>query len=213
MTEEEFKQELLKINIIPTKEQLNLLDKYYHILIEWNNMMNLTAITEKKQVYLKHFYDSLTITKVINLNSHKKLLDFGTGAGFPGVVLKIFFPDLEIILIDALEKRVKFLNHVIEELNLKKIIAIHERVENISNQNFDIITTRAVANLPTLIKYIHKLLTPSTLFVPLKASVDQELKNANVLLKKYHLKLIKRETFYLPYENSLRNILIIKKTN
>ena len=86
MTEEEFKQELLKINIIPTKEQLNLLDKYYHILIEWNNMMNLTAITEKKQVYLKHFYDSLTITKVINLNSHKKLLDFGTGAGFPGVV-------------------------------------------------------------------------------------------------------------------------------
>ena len=116
MNKELFIKELKKLNIEITEDQLQKLNKFYELLVEWNEKINLTRITKKEDVYLKHFYDSLTITKVINLNEVETLCDIGTGAGFPGVVLKIMYPNLKITLVDALQKRVNYLNEII---NLK----------------------------------------------------------------------------------------------
>ena len=211
MSRDEFLIELKKLNIILTESQLNQLDKYYHLLVSWNEKFNLTRIIEQEEVYLKHFYDSLTIVKAVDLNKCTTLLDFGTGAGFPGLVLKIVFPHLNITLVDSLQKRVTFLNTVIEELNLENITALHERVENLNNKKYDIITTRAVANLPKLLDYTNKLITTTTLFVPLKANVDEEIVNSKEKLQKNNLEISKQVTFYLPKENSIRNILVIKR--
>ncbi len=212
MNKEEFIIELNKIGINPTDEQLSQLEKYYNLLINWNEKINLTRITLKEDVYLKHFYDSLTIAKVVDLNTKNSLLDFGTGAGFPGLVLKIFYKDLKVTLVDSLNKRIVFLNEVIKELNLKDIEAIHERVENINNNHYDVITTRAVANLKQLVVWTNKLIDKNTLFIPLKSHVDNEINDAKQILKKYKLSIIKKEEFNLPKEDSLRNILVIKKT-
>ena len=130
MNKEEFLEELAKIGIKPTEEQLSQLDKFYHLMLEWNEKINLTRITAEKEVYLKHFYDSLTLNKVIDLKNVNTLCDVGTGAGFPGVVLKIVFPNLRITLIDSLLKRVNYLNEIIKELKLQDIEAIHSRGED-----------------------------------------------------------------------------------
>ena len=116
MNKDEFIIELKKLNIILTDYQLNQLDQYYKLLIEWNEKINLTRITDEKEVYLKHFYDSLTLVKAIDLNQEVKLCDIGTGAGFPGIVLKIVFPNLKVTLLDSTEKKCKFLKIVIEKL-------------------------------------------------------------------------------------------------
>ncbi len=129
MTKEEFIKAIAKMNIDYTEEKLSKLEKYYELLVEWNKKMNLTAITDKKEVYLKHFFDSLTLTKVIDLNKEKSLCDIGTGAGFPGIVLKIFFPHLKITLIDSLNKRLIFLNEVVKVLKLENVELIHARAE------------------------------------------------------------------------------------
>ena len=129
MTISEFIEELKKLNIEPTQKQLEQLNRYYELIVEYNKVMNLTGITEKEQVYLKHFYDSLTIAKVIDLNKEESLCDIGTGAGFPGIVLKILFPNLKITLIDSLNKRIEFLKIVIKELNLNNIEAKHTKTE------------------------------------------------------------------------------------
>ncbi len=211
MTDKEFVEELLKLGIKIEKEQLNNLEKYYNLLIEWNKKINLTRITNREEAYLKHFYDSLTIAKVIDLSNEESLLDFGTGAGFPGLVLKIMYPNLKVTLVDSLQKRVNFLNEVINELDLKNIEAIHSRVEDLEKKHYDVITTRAVANLSKLIDYTNKLIDNDTKFIPLKSHVDDEINDALNKLKKYKLKIVKKEEFNLPKENSLRNILIIKK--
>ncbi len=211
MNQSKFIEEVKLLGIDITEKQLNLLEKYYELLIEWNNKINLTRIVEKEEVYLKHFYDSLTIAKVINLNNVQTLLDFGTGAGFPGIVLKIFYPNLKITLVDSLNKRVIFLNEVIKELKLDNIEAIHIRVEDLKDNHYDIITTRAVSNLKQLILWINKLITKNTLFIPLKAHVEEEIKEAQNLMNKNKIKIVKKETFNLPIEGSLRNILVIRK--
>lgn len=211
MNKEEFLEELKKLGITPTLHQLNQLEEYYKLLIEWNSKINLTRITEEEDVYLKHFYDSLTISKVVDLNNYSTLLDFGTGAGFPGMVLKIIYPNLKITLVDSLKKRITFLNEVIRKLDLKNIETIHERIENIKDRHFDIMTTRAVANLSKLLNYTNKIIDSTTLFIPLKANIDEEIEAAQKELKKYKLTISKREEFYLPKENSIRNILVIQR--
>ena len=128
MNKEQFKEELKNLNIELTKQQEMQLEKYYELLIEENKKTNLTRITEKEEVYLKHFYDSLTITKVIDLTQNLRLIDIGTGAGFPGLVLKIVFPNLNITLLDSLNKRIDFLNKVIKELNLTNIKTVNSRI-------------------------------------------------------------------------------------
>lgn len=209
MNKEEFLKEVKKLNIILTKEQLEKLDKFYNLLIKWNEKINLTRITEEKEVYLKHFYDSLTISKAIDLSTKKTLCDVGSGAGFPGIVLKIVYPNLNVVLIDSLQKRVNYLNDVIKELELKDIVAIHTRGEDYKNQ-FDVVTARAVANIEKLLKYTMHLVNKDGLFIAMKGNIDEELNITiqNKISKKYFLKDIIK--FNLPIENSNRSLVIIE---
>lgn len=216
MNKNEFIQELKKINITLSDRQLQQLDTYYKLLIEWNEKINLTRIIEEKDVYLKHFYDSLTLAKVIDLNNNLKLCDIGTGAGFPGIVLKIVFPNLKITLVDALLKRIKFLDIVIKELELKNIETIHSRAEDyvkFHQKEYDIVTSRAVSRLNNLLKYSIPLVKKDGYFIPMKANCDEELKECENTLKKKKLVIEKIEEFNLPIENSHRTIIKIKKTN
>lgn len=213
MNKNDFINELNKIGIILSEYQLNQLDKYYNMLVEYNKNVNLTAITEYNQVLLKHFYDSLTLTKAIEL-TNQKVCDIGTGAGFPGIVLKIAYPDLEITLVESLTKRCVFLNEVIKELDLKNIKVVNQRAEEFSQNNieyFDIITSRAVAKLNILLELSIKSLKIGGYYVALKANVDEEIKSISTCLTKLNASLESITTFNLPIDNSLRNIIKIKK--
>lgn len=211
-----FIEETKKLGITLTDSQLEKLNKFYELLISWNQKMNLTRITEKEDVYLKHFYDSLTISKVIDLNQDLTLCDVGSGAGFPGIVLKICFPNLKITLLDSLQKRVNYLNEIIKDLNLKDIEAIHTRAEDYAKQNrekFDVVTARAVANLKILSELCIPMVKVSGSFIAMKANIEEEIENSTEILKKLDSKIEKIETFYLPIEQSIRNIILIKKIN
>lgn len=213
MNKNDFINELNKIGIILSEYQLNQLDKYYNMLVEYNKNINLTAITEYNQVLLKHFYDSLTLTKAIELTS-QKVCDIGTGAGFPGIVLKIAYPNLEITLVESLTKRCVFLNEVIKELGLEDIKVVNQRAEEFSKNNieyFDIITSRAVAKLNILLELSIKSLKIGGYYVALKANVDEEIKSISTCLTKLNASLESITTFNLPIDNSLRNIIKIKK--
>lgn len=210
-----FLEELKKINIHPTQLQLNQLEKYYELLVEYNKVMNLTGITKKEDVYLKHFYDSLTINKIIDLNNYKTLCDIGTGAGFPGLVLKIFFPHLNITLVDSLNKRINFLNDVIKALKLEKIQTVHSRVEEYGRENrekFDIVTARAVAPLNVLLEYSIPIIKETGYFIPLKGNLENE-PNYKKALAKLNSVIENKEIFNLPIEDSHREILLIKKVS
>ena len=215
MNKEEFVLELKKIGIDITDEQLILLDKYYHLLIEWNEKINLTRIIDEKDVYLKHFYDSLTLYRVIDLNSNLSLCDVGTGAGFPGIVLKIVFPTLRVTLVDALLKRVNFLKLVINELGLKNIEVYHDRAESfarVNREKFDIVTSRAVANLRVLSEVSIPMVKVDGYFIPMKGLCDDELDEASDILKKLNSKVICVDNFTLPVENSQRSLIKIQKS-
>ena len=209
MTEKEFIEEVKKLGITPAKEQMQQLEKFYRLLIEWNQKINLTRITEKEEVYLKHFYDSLTIVKEIDLSKVDTLCDVGTGAGFPGIVLKIFYPNLKITLIDSLLKRVNYLNEIIKELELKDIKAIHTRGEEY-HETFDVVTARAVANIEKLLKYTMHLVNKNGKLVAMKGNIDEELTEEvkKKISKKY--KIIKINKFLLPKENSNRSLIVIE---
>ncbi|MBR2247727.1 MAG: 16S rRNA (guanine(527)-N(7))-methyltransferase RsmG [Bacilli bacterium] len=209
MNKEEFIEELKKINIELSKEQLEKLDKFYNLLVEWNKKINLTRIISEEEVYLKHFYDSLTITKVVNLNKVDTLCDVGTGAGFPGIVLKIVYPNLKVTLIDSLLKRVKYLNEIIKNLELTEIEAIHTRGED-HKEKYDVVTARAVANIEKLLTYTMHLVKDNGIFIAMKGDIDKEL-TKEVLFKinkKYKIEKLKK--FLLPKENSLRSLVVIK---
>ena len=210
MDKDLFIEKTKELGINLTNKQLEDLEKYYNLLISWNEKINLTRIVEKEDVYLKHFYDSLTLIKVIDLNKDLTLCDIGTGAGFPGLVLKICFPNLKITLVDSLQKIIYFLNEVIKELDLKDIKAIHSRAEDIKD-TYDVVTSRAVANLNLLSKYCLPLVKKGGYFIPMKANVDEEIKEATNTIHKLGGKLEKQETFNLPIEGSIRNLLVIRK--
>lgn len=216
MTENSFIEALKKLNIDISEKQLSQLEEYYKLLVEYNEKINLTAITKKEDVYLKHFYDSLTIVKVIDLNQEESLCDIGTGAGFPGLVLKILFPNLKVTLIDALEKRIKFLNVVIDTLKLENIETIHARSEEYGVKNreiYDVVTARAVAALPVLIEYCVPLVKKNKYFIPLKANISQEIEISKNAIRLLHIEEESRSEFLLPYENSNRTIIKYKKVS
>ena len=197
MNKELFIEELNKLGITPTTEQLNQLEKFYELLIDWNKMINLTRITEKEEVYLKHFYDSLTIVKVIDLSKVDTLCDIGAGAGFPGVVLKIMYPNLKITLVDALQKRVNYLNQIIKSLKLTDIEAIHVRGEDLK-EKYDEVTSRAVANIEKLVTYTMHLINDNGVMIAMKGNIEEELTKEvqQKLEKKYVIKEINK--FFLP---------------
>ena len=210
MTEQEFIEEIKKLGITPTKDKLQKLEKFYQLLIEWNKKINLTRITNKEEVYLKHFYDSLTIVKEVDLTKVNTLCDVGTGAGFPGIVLKIFYPNLKITLIDSLLKRVKYLNEIIKELDLKDIVAIHTRGEDY-HETFDIVTARAVANIEKLLQYTMHVVETNGQFIAMKGNIEEELTKEiqNKINKKYKIERINK--FSLPKEQSHRSLVVIVK--
>lgn len=219
MNKETFINELKKIGIDIDEEKIEKLDKFYDLLIEWNNKINLTTIIDKEEVYLKHFYDSLTLFKEIDLNKDLTLCDVGTGAGFPGIVLKIVFPNLKITLIDSLQKRVTYLNDVIDKLELKEINAVHYRMEDysrINEEKFDVITARAVANTKVLCEICVRSLKINGLLIFMKANIDDELIEVDHMIKELNLSRPIVNKFQLPLENSNRSLvkfIKIGKTN
>ena len=213
MSEKEFINAIKNLNILLTDEQLNSLKIYYNMLIDYNSHTNLTRITEEKEDYLKHFYDSLTLVKEINLNT-QKLLDVGTGAGFPGLVLKIVFPNLNVTLVDSLNKRILFLNSVIEKLNLKGIKAIHTRAEEyiINNrESFDIVTSRAVASLNVLSELCLPFVKLNGYFIPMKADAAKEIEESKNSIKLLGGIIEDKMIFNLPNNSAVRTLIKIKK--
>ncbi len=212
MTIEEFIKEVEALGLNVTEEKLEQLDIIYNTLVETNKTMNLTRITEKDDVYLKHFYDSLTLAKVYDLSKVNTLCDIGTGAGFPGLVLKIFYPNLEITLVDSLLKRVKYLNNLIDKLQLTGIKAYHNRAEDLisDGKKFDIVTARAVSALPKLLLWTMPLVNKNGSFLAMKGNVEEELELSKDIMKKHNWYVNKKETFTLPTKEDVRTILEIK---
>ena len=216
MNQNRFIEELKKIDIELNNNQLKQLERYYDLLIEWNKKFNLTNITDKEQVYLKHFYDSITLSKVINLGNEETLCDIGTGAGFPGLVLKIVFPNLKVILVDALNKRTEFLKEVIKQLKLQNIEVYHDRAEEFARNNlekYDIVTARAVAHLSILLEYSIPMVKVNKYFIAMKANIETEIEESTNALEKLDSKIIQIEQFKLPVEESNRTIIKIEKLN
>lgn len=219
MKMEEFKREfekyLEKMSISLNKEQYDQFYAYMVLLIEWNEKINLTAITEPQEIILKHFVDSLTIAKYIE--EGKTIIDMGTGAGFPGIPLKIYRNDVKVVLADSLNKRIKFLNEIIEKLQLKNIETIHCRAEELGKnkeyrEKFDYATSRAVANLSTLSEYLLPFvkLNGSGIFMK-TMEIDEELENAKKAIKILGGRIEKVNKFEIPESDLGRSIIIVKK--
>ena len=211
-----------KINIEISDDQINCFEKYYELLIEKNKVMNLTAITDKEDVIVKHFIDSIALIpylldKGININNKLKIIDIGTGAGFPGLPLKIMMPDVKLTLLDSLNKRVSFLNEVIDELKLKDIEALHGRAEDYASDNkyrekYDICVSRAVANLSTLSEYCIPFVKEDGFFISYKAGEsEEEINNSKNAIKILGGKINKVEEFVLPGTDASRVFVFIRK--
>ena len=211
---ERIKNKVKQININLNEEQIKKFYQYMSLLLEWNEIINLTAITEPNEIILKHFVDSLTINKYIKKDL--KVIDVGTGAGFPGIPLSIVNQSIDITLLDSLNKRIKFLEDVINNIELKKIKAIHGRVEEFAKnkkerESYDIATSRAVAPLNILLEYLLPLLKIGGVCICMKGSKTEVIEEAKNALEILGGKIDKIEKIILPGSDFERNIIIVKK--
>lgn len=201
-----------------TPRQLEQFEFYYQELVSWNEKMNLTGITERSQVYTKHFYDSLSLAFYINMEEVNSLADIGSGAGFPGIPLKICFPHLKLMIVDSLGKRISFLQHVCDTLGLTGVQLIHGRAEDVARQfvhrdAYDVVTARAVARLSLLNEFCLPFTRKDGIFAAMKGNDPaEELAEAKRSLKELRAELKKVESFTLPVEESARHIVMIRKT-
>ena len=212
-----FDEKLNQIGITLNDKQKEQFDRFYELLVEWNKVMNLTGITEYEEVNEKHFVDSLSIVKAIDMNNVKSVIDIGTGAGFPGIPLKIAFPHLKVVLLDSLNKRINFLNTVIADLGLENIETIHGRAEDFAKQvdyreQFDLCVSRAVANLATLSEYCIPYVEKGGMFVPYKSGeIDEEVEQSKKAVHVLGGKLKKVIKFQLPGTEIGRSFVVIDK--
>ncbi|MFV0560378.1 MAG: 16S rRNA (guanine(527)-N(7))-methyltransferase RsmG [Enterococcus sp.] len=217
MTPEEFQQLLAEKQIHLSERQMNQFEKYYQLLVEWNQKMNLTAITEKSDVYLKHFYDSLTLALETDFEPSIHLCDVGSGAGFPSLPLKIVFPELEVTIVDSLNKRINFLTEVTNTLALENVHLYHDRAETFGQnpefrESFDLVTARAVARLNVLTELCLPLVKLNGYFYALKAAKsEEEIKEAKPAIAMLGGKLIEEHTIHLPKISDERHVVIIQK--
>lgn len=215
MTKEEFIDYCNNINIEITDDILNNLETYYELLVEWNKKFNMTTITKKEDVYFLHFYDSIMLSKYVDLEKEIKVCDFGTGAGFPGLVLAIFFKKINVTLIESNNKKCNFLLEVIKILNLKNVNVVNDRMEIYSKNNiekFDLVTCRAVTSLPIILEISVQSVKINGFIAPMKANCDEEIKLANNHIGKLSIKLEKINNYTLPINNATRTIPIYIKT-
>ncbi|KIL53191.1 16S rRNA (guanine(527)-N(7))-methyltransferase RsmG [Jeotgalibacillus campisalis] len=218
MNQEQFQQLLKEKGIILSDQQLHQFNRYYEILVDWNEKMNLTAITDRKEVYLKHFYDSITASFYVDLTQPLSICDVGAGAGFPSIPLKICFPHLKVSIVDSLNKRITFLNHLASELELDNVQFHHDRAETfgqnkVYRETYDLVTARAVARLSVLSELCLPLAKPGGTFVAMKAAnATDELEDAKRAIKLLGGGNIEVQSFELPIEFSDRSIMMIKKS-
>jgi len=212
-----FVEQLARLNILISKDQLNMFQTYYDMLIESNKVMNLTAITDLYEVYKKHFVDSVAIHKVFPLDSVKTLIDVGTGAGFPGVPIKILFPHIKVTLVDSLDKRVRFLRDLIQELNLDHVEAVHSRAEDLAKDNlyreqYDLSISRAVSNLSTLAEYTLPFVQKGGNFISYKGNeVEEEVETAKRAIQILGGSVTSIQQIKLPDSDIMRSYVIINK--
>ena len=215
----DFKEKMInfskKIDIEIEEEQLKKYFKYINLLLEKNKKINLTAITELDDIILKHFIDSMTVLK--HIKECRRLVDVGTGAGFPGIPIAIMRPDLQITLLDSLNKRIIFLDEVVKELDLKNIKTVHGRAEDfgqnmINREKYDIAVSRAVANMTTLSEYMIPLIKVGGKCIFMKGSeIEKELEDARFAIKELGGKIINIDNFKLPDTDMERNVISIEK--
>ncbi|PIC63421.1 16S rRNA (guanine(527)-N(7))-methyltransferase RsmG [Sporosarcina sp. P13] len=217
MTEEQFYEALRQKGIELSDVQKQQFKRYFEVLVEWNEKMNLTAITDAPSVYLKHFYDSITSSFYVDLSTIESICDVGAGAGFPSIPLKICYPHLQVTIVDSLNKRINFLNHLAGELKLENVAFVHARAEEFGRnpkyrEQFDLVTARAVARLSVLSELCLPIAKTGGLFVSMKgAAATEELQDAAKAVKLLGAVLQEEYEFLLPEENSERHIFIFKK--
>ncbi|MFU8692522.1 16S rRNA (guanine(527)-N(7))-methyltransferase RsmG [Rossellomorea sp. FS2] len=213
----EFQAGLEEKGISLSSEQLAQFEKYHELLVEWNEKMNLTAITDKEEVYLKHFYDSISAAFYVDFNSITSLCDVGAGAGFPSIPIKICFSHLHVSIVDSLNKRITFLNHLADQLGLENTHFHHDRAETFGKnkdhrESYDMVTARAVARMSVLSELCLPLVKKGGYFVAMKAaSVNDEMDKAKKAITTLGGKTEQVDSFLLPEENSERTIVQIKK--
>ena len=214
MTKEEFILYCDKLNIKISEELYSKFFTYFEMLVEWNNKFNMTTILEEKDVFLLHFYDSLCLSKVVDLNEEKSLCDFGTGAGFPGLPLAIVFSKINVTLVESNGKKCMFLNAVKDALKLENVTVINDRIENYSSkerEKFDIVTCRAVTSIPMILEMVTSLVKIDGVLVPLKSNCEEELVKYSYLEKELGINLIQKEVYNLPINEAYRVIPVYKK--
>lgn len=214
MTKEEFIKCCKEIGINITEEIYGVFDQYCNLLIEWNSKFNLTSILDKQKVFLLHFYDSIYLSKFINFEKKCSLCDFGTGAGFPGMVIAILFKNVDVVLIESNQKKCKFLEYIKNEFKLNNVNIVCSRVEDYGIKNreiFDYVTCRAVTSIPMIIELSTSILKVNGILAPLKTNCSNELENKE-LLKEYNLELLSINNYELPIEKANRMVPLFRKT-